>query len=154
MQTLGFIGAFTGIKSEYRYLIEKFLYYSQDLNSPDTALSVLCIDWDMRNDYKTQIETFMKGIPWDNGQLRVTGFFQAGELLRTHPEQRLLDYLLSVVDNQDEELENRKAAFKALARGLGLDWDEIDKFLNLNDFQDNVVVKEIIEKARDLFDSD
>jgi len=69
---------------------------------------------------------FIHAQPWDEqGQVRLLALRLAGEYLREGSDRDLLELLLGVFRDPEEERSAREAAYRALARAVGRDHDEL-----------------------------
>ena len=117
---------------QYRKLVEEFLYYPTFPMVSSIALRTLCTYWGYAQDYLNELKVFIKGVEWDDGQVRLIAISTTGEFLRNHPEKELLQLLIDslIVENKEEnesiEL-YRDAAYEALARAVGEEWSDLLK---------------------------
>ncbi len=112
---------------KYRSLVESFLFYPADSMVSSIALNTLCDFWGYDEDYKNKLKEFIRGVDWDeNDFTKLRAISCSGELLREKPEKELFDLLIATYDGKyDDDEICREAAFSAIARGIGKNWDEI-----------------------------
>jgi hypothetical protein len=121
LHILGRAGAVT-----QRSLVERFLHSVDDPMLAQMALHILCNYWDMPGQYLDDLIRFVRGVSWDtDGDVRFTALADAGEYLRLHEEPRLLREVLHVFEDAAEAQGVREAAYVALARAMGRDWQAL-----------------------------
>lgn len=148
IETLSFVGSFSGLKPEYITLLEKFLDYHQDLDGPLYALSILCINWDLTSQYAEKIKSFLKGVAWDSGIVKRKAIYIAVDLIQEAHDKECLQFLITILENKQEGTFNREIAFKCICKSIGIDWDDIPE-IDPDHLRDTD--KEIIEKARQIY---
>jgi hypothetical protein len=110
----------------HRRLVERFLESASDPMLAQMAMHILCNYWDMSDQYLDELIRFVRGVPWDvDGDVRRTALSDAGEYLRSHEDPRLLHAIVQVFENATEGQGMREAAYIALARAAGRDWQAL-----------------------------
>jgi hypothetical protein len=108
------------------------------------ALQVLCGHWGMAEKYRDNIDQFSRGVSWDtDGDVRLAALTASGELARETGDVSLVALLLGVFDGYGEPHLIRQAAYFALARAAGRDWQELppaSRKLNLADDIDGSIL--------------
>jgi hypothetical protein len=127
--------------TQYRELVEGFLYYPTDPMVSGMTLKVLFRYWgnDVQR-YLNELKAFIKGVPWDESEnLRLAAVQCTGDFLKETPEKELFQILLDLYETsndifvqagRDKTSESRRAkfwlevAFTQLARSVGK-WDQL-----------------------------
>ena len=123
LQILGYAGA-----ESYRGLVEQFLECQEYPPMARLAIDILCGDWKLTGEYTKQVLSFTQGIPWDKEEdVRLMSISKAGEYLRSNFELNFLRELLHIFANQNERQLIREAAYLALARAMGRNWNELPR---------------------------
>jgi len=111
---------------KYRSLVESFLYYPDDSMVSSNALKTLCSFWGYDEDYKDKLKEFIRGVSWDrDDEIRLIAISCTGALLRVKPEKELFELLIATFEGKYGDEICQEAAFSALARGLGKEWNEV-----------------------------
>jgi hypothetical protein len=109
----------------YQSLVEQFLDHD-DAMVMRISLQVLCQWWGKSAQYEDAIWRFLSGDERDEeGHIRIMAISCAGELMREHPNARLLEAVVAIVRNPDAEVPEREAASDAIVEAAGLalvDW--------------------------------
>jgi len=116
-----------GVASATKYEMEvvRYLHCSTDPMVARMALQVLSNHWDKASRYRDEIEAFVRGVAWDEeDDVRLAAISIAGELSRTS-DKKLVSLLASIFSDMQQRQIVRQAAYFALARALGLNWDEL-----------------------------
>ena len=109
----------------YEHLVMSFVG-SEDPRLVRAMLKVLCEEWGMAEESPGLFVGFIHAQPWDEqGQVRLLALRLAGEYLREGSDRDLLELLLGVFRDPEEERSAREAAYRALARAVGRDHDEL-----------------------------
>jgi hypothetical protein len=134
---LGLSGA-----TQYRELVERFLYYPSNTMVSGMALKVFFIYWGSdAQRYLHEIKAFIKGVPWDDDyDLRLAALHCAGTFLRKTPEKELFQIVLDLYETSNATLlrvgraktEERadakfwlEVSFTQLAIAAGKGWDDL-----------------------------
>jgi hypothetical protein len=164
---LGLSGA-----TQYRELVERFLYYPTDPMTSGMALKVFFIYWGSdAQRYLHAIKAFIKGVPWDkSNNLRLAALHCAGTFLRETPEKELFQLVLDLYKTSNRIVvqagraktdESRRAkfwrqvSFGELAKSVGK-WDQLmfeppeQATLSDAEFVDNILteVQHIIKSLK------
>jgi hypothetical protein len=161
IKILGVSGA-----TEHRKLVEQFLYYPTDTLVSQMALHTLCNYWCLAREYLNELKTFIRGVEWDDcDDIRLFAISDAGAYLRSSYDKELLQLLISVfedlgksdafyeTDTNHREL-LQSAAYEAIARAIGKEWeeiqdsDEIEYFLQNKQFDQ--IDSSVIQQARNM----
>jgi len=157
---LGYSGA-----DEYRDLVEKFLYYREDLYVCQQTLKTLCTCWALTEEYLDAVKMYIRGAEWDDtDDVRLSALFIAGNYLRKKKfDRELLHLLLEVFEDlgtSKEIYESRDYArslvkgwaYDAIARAMGKDYEEIlpddDVEELIETGQLELLDQEMLQKAR------
>ncbi|MCB0358160.1 MAG: hypothetical protein KDD44_00935 [Bdellovibrionales bacterium] len=133
---------------ERAQLFEKYL----DCNDPLTvalSLEILCVEWDLTEGYLERVVSIALGAPWDpDGDAQAAAFKALGEHVRRRVsapleprERRLLELILKSFSDPSGSDESREAAYRALLRVAGREWDEVpreDRILDLSADSDDI----------------
>lgn len=144
-------------QSQYSSLVEKFLIYPKDPMVASAALNTL-YRWDLTEKYLDEIKMFLKGVEWDDEEVRTAATSIAGTYLRSKFDKELLKLLLDLFhgientgikyDELEEIRENMKeCAYQGIALAMGKSWEEI---FTESEFDPNVIKKaqELLEKQK------
>ena len=117
--------------------LEKLLEL-QDPLTVSLILETLCSEWQLVNDYLEIVCNFALGVPWDYDEdVRHTALKILGEYVRGKTSGKtncaplgvqaaqVLELLFSVFDEVGVETWTRRAAYCALLRAAGLEWEEL-----------------------------
>lgn len=141
---------------EYREILEPLLFYPRDPYVSAQALSALCQDFGLMEDYGAEIKKFIRGVSWDKAdQVRLMALSMAGEYLYHLFDKDLLRLLLeffedlgvskNILEQSTHKREFLQAcAYEGIARAMGLEDDELPDFDTLEEW--------LVEKRRDKFD--
>ena len=136
---------------EHSHLVERCL----ELGDPLTAaliLQILCVDWEMAEEYLERVISFALGVAWDVDQdvqqtaLSIMGEYLADslsdeakglkpELSLTPYQCRVLDLLLNVFEDEYAEAWTRKSAYYALGRAYGMPHEKLPAECAVLDFR-------------------
>lgn len=107
---------------QYTPEIEFFLHQGDEYIS-HLALHILFY-WHSDGRYNGYILDKLNSKPEDEDYagLHYTAISLAGEWLRTNNGPKLLSALLSLLQDEDEEVDMRGAAYEAIARAMGVNW--------------------------------
>jgi len=132
---------------EERAVVERFLDEHEDPSLVEAALHVLCDHWQLTADYLGRLQRFVEGEPWDeDSDVQLVALGSAGEFLREQRERRLLFALINVLDSNDGVIRN--AAYSALGRAMGRDWDATtDLYFMFEKDADPTVREEALARA-------
>ena len=135
---------------QYRKLIEDFLHYPTDPMISRLALQILCNFWDYTLDYLNEIKKFIDKVEWDQeNDIRLMAISCAGEYCRSSMNKELLQLLIRICDDPSEDSISQEGAFEALARAIGMEWNDIIAIDNLIETgEGDQIVLSVIEKAR------
>ncbi|HUD01899.1 MAG TPA: hypothetical protein VMR37_06195 [Rhabdochlamydiaceae bacterium] len=112
--------------TQYKKLVEKFLYYPTSPIISSIALKTLCNYWGSAHEYLDKIKSFIKGVEWDpDNDVRLIALSCAGQYLKESQDKELLQLLLSTYENEEEDELCREAAYEAIALAMGQTWNEI-----------------------------
>jgi len=143
LHTLGRSGAW-----EYRSLVEPFLSYTADPMIPRIALKTLCDYWNLTSSYLDILKEFITGVEWDeDAVVRVVAISISGEYIRTTNDKSLLRLLLDIFENEKEEIEMRSFAYEAIARGIGVNYDQLPPVTVLATFSKDVIDQAVVDEA-------
>jgi hypothetical protein len=142
--------------SKYRNLVERFLVYPADPMIARIALKTLCTYWDLVPCYLETIKNFIKGVGWDDDQVRIAAISIAGEYVRSENNKECLKLLLEMFvkykviyekdsDNEDDFMCG--CIFEAIARGIGVNYDELPPVTDLEIFYKSIIGQSIIQQA-------
>ena len=131
--TLGRAITSTPMIPQYRKLMESFLVYPTDSMISRIAFIVLCDYWGLTNEYLQQMKDFIRGVDWDDNDVRLVAISTAGEHLRENFNPELLELLIETFEgsgcSSKEELYEeevvRQAAYSALARADNWEWEDL-----------------------------
>jgi hypothetical protein len=134
------------VASQYRQLIEKYLYYPQDPAVAQAALTCLC-NSGYTLDYLPIIKEFINGVEWDDepeNTLCLAAIMCLGCYLGdlSVKDKDLLRFLLHIFYSTKNE-NIRENAYAALANAVGTEWPEV------MDFGVNAVCK-VINKVNNI----
>lgn len=125
----------TKYREEYRELVEPFLYYPADPDVSKEALHTLCMFWSLTSNYLNELKQFIKGVEWDDDDIRLFAISFAGEFLNEAFDKDLLQLLIDIFEDferiKDFSISEEKAvfikgcAYDALARAVGKEHWEI-----------------------------
>ncbi|MGL4540837.1 MAG: hypothetical protein ACRCU0_07700 [Candidatus Rhabdochlamydia sp.] len=137
LHILGWSGA-----TQYRELVESFLYHPADPMVSGMAVKVLFRCWG--NDtqrYLTELKAFIKGVPWDKtAKVRLAAIQCTGDFLKKTPEKELFQLLLDLYETSnttllktsDEQTDESEIAelwlevsFTQLAIAVGKGWEDL-----------------------------
>jgi hypothetical protein len=142
--------------SEYRNLVEKFLIYPADSMISRIALRTLCTYWDLVPYYIEIVKNFIKGVDWDDDQVRIAAISIAGEYVRSTNDKECLKLLLEIFEQykliyeKDSDMEDDfmcGCLFEAIARGIGVNYDELPPVNALEIFYKSIIGQSIIQQA-------
>lgn len=133
LHILGKATAGNPMAAQYRNLVEGFLVYPSDSMISRIAFVVLCNYWDLDKEYLPQMKAFIRGVDWDDDDVRLVAISSAGEYLRKTFDRDLLELLIQTFEGnscssrEGLEVEDvaRETAYSALARADGREWDQI-----------------------------
>lgn len=118
--------------TQYRKLIERFLFYPSSPIISRIALKVLCDYWGETKNYLEPLKAFVKGVQWDKEMdVQLVAISSAGEYLREHSDKILLKLLIAHFENNIEAQPDTyesllfETSFQALARAMGVDWQNL-----------------------------
>jgi len=118
----------------YRSLVERFLHDQDDPMIARLALQILCSFWGETGRYLEEVLQFIQWVPWDDEEyIRLVAISAAGEYLRVHTEPRVLRALIRIFENEEEDHLTRQGAYRALARAVRRDWDQLPAATRLLD---------------------
>ena len=137
LHILGWAGA-----TQYRELVERFLYYPTKPMVSGMAVKVLFRYWgDDAQRYLNEMKAFIKGVSWDeDDDLRLAAMQCAGDFLRENPEKELYQLVLDLYETsnaivvqagRERTAESRRAkfwldvSFTQLARAVGTGWNDL-----------------------------
>ena len=122
--------------TEQRRLVERYLE-TKDPLTVSLALEILCLQWQTTEDYLERALDFALGVSWDTDDdvrgmsLRVLGEYLrsswSGAVPRSCSDKQLkvLGLVLSVFDDDSLDPLVRQAAYNALCRAGGKEWEEL-----------------------------
>lgn len=132
---------------KYRKLVERFLYFPSDPMISLIALKTLCDYWSFTEDYLSELLNFVHGVEWDEeNDVRNVAISTLGEHLRQHPDNKLLQLLIDIFENDQDEID-RETAYVALARAMGREYKEIFSS-NWNILFDFSVIEEVQKRIK------
>jgi DNA-binding transcriptional regulator YhcF (GntR family) len=133
---------------QYRKLVEKFLYYPEESMISRIALKTLCDYWGYAKDYLDVLESFIKGVEWDEyEQIRLSAIRIAGMYIRETNDTSLLRLLLEIFENEKEDEVIRSCAYEAIARAVGRDWNDLPSVRELATLSDEFIDQSVIAQA-------
>ena len=123
-----------GLK-QFAYLIEPYLE-AKDSLLVALVLETLCLQWKEREGYIERVIDFALGSGWDEDEdVRETALKILGEYLRetlpasggrpAEKPRRVLELLLSTVQDSEVSDACRQSAYSALSRAAGKEWEEL-----------------------------
>ena len=133
---------------DHHSVLAKFLNV-KDALTVSLVLEVLCLDWEMSAEYLGHVVSIAVGLAWDlEGDAREQALKILGEYLRSHKmpeiynkeltlrknELEILNLLFSILDDQTNDVFLRKSAYLAIARGVGVEWEDLPGECVLLDF--------------------
>ena len=136
---------------EHHRLIANFLNL-HDALTVSFVLELLCIDWQLSAEYLEHAVSISIGVSWDSeGDAREQGLRILGEYLRSFNlermlktdskprkiqtnEKEVLNLLFSTLEDQSNNPFVRQAAYIAICRGFGKDWEYLPGECVLLDF--------------------
>lgn len=135
---------------KYRKVIEPFLEYSRFDIVPAIVLRTLCQPaWGFAKDYLDIIKKFVKEDERDFGDASIVAISEAGEYLNKIKDDdfkekdiELAQLLKSIMDDKTHHLTN--AAYEAVARALGVPWEDLLSFprqFSENEFSEDKSIK-------------
>jgi hypothetical protein len=90
------------------------------------ALQILCDFWGLTDDYIGRVVEFVHGVPWDTeDDVRLLAISIAGDYLRERSDNDILATLLRIYHDPDERQIIRETAYRAVARAMGSDWQDL-----------------------------
>ena len=110
---------------EYRDLVESFLHYPSWPAISSMALRTLVSYWDLMEDYLREIKLFVRGVDWDDDDVRIVAVSAAGRYLTGYQDKELLKLLIDIFVNTNEPDYIRQGAYRALADAVGRDWRDL-----------------------------
>ena len=122
LYTLGKSGAV-----EYKDLVEPFLHYPSHPSISAMALRTLVSYWDLMKDYLREIKLFVRGVDWDDDDVRIVAVSAAGRYLTGYQDKELLKLLIDIFVNTNEPDYIREMAYWALVDAVGRDPIEMRK---------------------------
>lgn len=150
---------------QHHRIIERFLD-AKDALTVSFVLETLCLDWNLSDEYLERAVSFSLGAPWDSeGDAREQALKILGEHLRakglaeaialgevSQSQQRVLALLISTLEDIDNDNWVRQAAYFALCRAMGREWEELPPECSLLHFEaaDTELDIELIEEAKRL----
>ncbi len=117
-----------GLDKSFAPLVEPYLSWHEEPELARLALQILCHYWDLTSTYLPFVREFVEGVGWDEGgHIRLVAISIAGAHLRTSHDHALLARLLDLAETcgQPGDDQVRRVALKALARAIGLEWNQI-----------------------------
>jgi hypothetical protein len=124
---------------EHERIIAGFLENPDDPMLARISLEVLGSYWTMGGRYRHEIERFSRGVEWDRDEdVRLIAISLAGETLRAGPDQVFLHLLVTILRSASERPIVRQAAYFALARASGRNWNELPSAAVSLDFDKDV----------------
>ncbi len=120
----------------HRQVLERYL----ELHDPLTVslvLEILCLKWNLTEEYLERVIQFTLGAPWDDEYdvqqmaIKVLGefLFEARKNTKTRElntkELRVLELLLSIFEDEQIDSWVRQRAYQSLCRTSGKSWEEI-----------------------------
>lgn len=121
---------------EHRAILERYLD-ATDVLTVSRVLETLCLDWGQTEEYLERVINFALGVGWDSDDdvrlsaIRVLGEYVEGSC-RTEQAQQLkaahrqvVELLIGIFEDQDADSWTRQAAYAALCRAAGIDWEEL-----------------------------
>jgi hypothetical protein len=134
----------------YRDLVEQFLQSEENPSLASLSLRILCSYWNNTSQYIDRVLEFLRGVPWDEyRECRLAAIGIAGEHIRVSPQTEFLQELMNIYEDENENRLLRKAAYRALARGMGRGWKEIPsaaRSFDLTEDIDQTVLDQAIER--------
>lgn len=117
---------------QHRSLLERF-FDDKDPLTVTLVLEALCLDWGWIEEYLERVINFALGVSWDAEQdIRHCAIKILGEYLfrlrsaGSSPQAReIMQLLLDAVGDEELNHWTRKAAYLALCRAAGKDWEEL-----------------------------
>jgi hypothetical protein len=112
--------------TQYEKLVQRFLNSPSDPTVARIALQTLCNYWGKAGNYRAEVLAFLRGIAWDvDDEARLAALSIAGEFLRISFEGSLLEEVIRVWENEKHSPIVRQAAYFALSRARGANWNEL-----------------------------
>ena len=128
---------------EHTKIIIKFLHCPEDPMLSALALKILCIYWQLSENYLNEIKQFINGVEWDElDDIRTSALRCGGEYLKTNDDDELLKLIYDVFINEIEDSVIQESAYSALAMATGQTQEEY-----LNDEKPNA---DILSKVQDI----
>lgn len=124
-------------QSEYDWLVEKFLIYPSNSMVSMAALWTLS-RWDLREKYINEIKMFIKGVEWDQEDVRIAAIYSAGDYLRKNIDMEVLKLLVDFFeglgenplfkkcDSEERTIFLKKCAYESIAYALSEDPSKIN----------------------------
>jgi hypothetical protein len=123
--------------TQHRSIVERFLDL-QESENVSLALTILCKDWELAEEYLEQLISFALGHSWDvDDDARTTSIEIIGEYLNKSLKEseaksaarqkaaNILGLVLSLFDDGELKHSTRQHAYFALCRAGGKEWEEI-----------------------------
>ena len=136
-----------GFRTDLEKTIASYLDYTKDPMIVRLSLQILCAFWGKHEAYKEYITGFLNNKEWDEDQdVFLMAISCAGEYCRKNIDKAMIAKLLSIYSDFNSDAIIRQAAFTALARSQGKDWNTLPTPTNLIEF-DSDETKDTIERA-------
>lgn len=134
---------------QYRALVERFLESPDDPMLARLALEILAHYWGEADRYLDHIRRFLRGVDWDDeDDVRQMALFQAGDYLAKNSDRELLELIIaSVVDRSQNDV-MRRAAYLALGRALGLEWNALPSASRVFEIDAELQSTDLLDRAR------
>jgi ankyrin repeat protein len=133
--------------TRHRDVVESFLDARWNPMLARLSLQILCNFWGETALYLDRVLSALRGLPWDpEDDVRLIAISIAGEYLRTHTNRNLLVTLFGIFNDATKESTIREAAYFALARACGRDWNELppaSRHLDLQSDIDPLVLSQV-----------
>lgn len=109
------IGGLSGDR-RFREAMEAALDDASDPMSARISLLGLCAEWGETDRYRDAVLQFVRGVAWDDGDVRIAALMIAGQYLRKTDDDELLQALIDATDAEDYWV--AQEAYQDLARML------------------------------------
>ena len=137
--------------TEYKEIVERYLYCPEDPMMSRLALQILCQYWVLSSDYIKYLCEFIAGVDWDDEEdVRIMALSCSGEVFKHSNEPELLKYVYDVfIDPQEDDL-CKSSAYESLAILYGEDLASLPGPMHFDIEKD--VKSEVVDNAKNILE--